>query len=253
MFCGNCGKAIADDAKFCDGCGAAVAVQGEGAPVVATPNPIFENFVKRINGFFSLNSVKTVGDAAKSSGLEWLLFAGIAVLAYAIALGANIGQAIRSLIGAMGGYIYNFGSGLLYGLLLGAGTYFLMSVLIFLTIKVIYKKQVSITNVFNMVAVASMPLACVYIANIIFGFIWTPLVIILSVTGMLATAILLYAGMQKLVKFESSPFLAYVCIWAIVVAVVCIILAVIVSLSVSSAIGGAASSLSGLSSLPSIY
>lgn len=254
MFCSNCGKAVVEGANFCDGCGAPIfANENTEVPVVRPqpakmPNPMFENFVKRIKGFFSLNAVKTVGEAAQSTGMEWLLLAGMAILAYTLAFAANIGQLVSSMFGSfLSDGMYNFGWGLVFGFLFGSITYFLMSALIFLIVKVIYKKQVSIIKVFNMVAVASMPLACVYTLNILCGFVWMPLVVIFSVSGLVATSILLYAGMQKLAKFETSPFLAYVCIWSIVVTVVCIVLAIVanyvVDSMVSSLVGNSYTSL----------
>lgn len=258
MFCSNCGKNLSEDAKFCDGCGAQIntvkvgAETGSQNTVVAAPNPIFKDFLNVIKGFFSKNTVKTVGDEAKSTGMEWIILAAISVLTLALALAVNAKQILDSLLGAasgfVGGYIYKFGPLFLCGLIIGVVTYFLMSGVIFASMKLIFKKNVNFVSVLNLVAAASLPLSCVYVINILLGFIWTGFIFVLFTVGTVSSAVLLYVGIQKLDKLESSPFWIYNAVWGIVVAVIVIIISVAVSMAVKSAIGSAMNSLGSLSS-----
>ena len=248
MFCTKCGKNIADNSKFCDGCGAPVTpAAAPAAPVNVVkkqPNQIFVNLLSTIKGFFSNNTVKTVGNAAKSNGLEWLIIFGVGLLVYPLALALNVMQAMDSVLGAFGQYLYSFGIWFLYGIVLSAGSYFLIATAVFLTVKFIFKKNTTYFAALNMVAVASIPLTCVYVLNIIFGFLWTPLVLIFSAIGLVATLILIYAGMQKLDKLESSPFWAYIIICAAVILVIGILAYVFVSSAFSSAASNAMGSIS---------
>ena len=249
MFCSKCGKNLADGVRFCDACGAPVGVDAAQpqAPVYYAPapkpqNPIVANFVKVFMGFFTKDPVGTAVNAGKSNTLEWLLVAAVSVVAYALALAANVGQLLSDILGAaseyMLPYLYNFGEWLLYGLLIGIGTYFLMSAAMYLTVKVAYKKTVSFNSACNLVAAASLPLACVWVANILLGFVWFPLVLILSVAALIAAVILLYMGLQTYAdEGQPAPCIAYVVAWAAVVAVVVILVAVIGQAAVEEAVG----------------
>lgn len=268
MFCSNCGKNLADDARFCDGCGAQLGAPAA-APAAVAPqkaqNPMFNNFLNNVKGVFSKNTVKTVGEAAKSTGMEWIIAMAISAVVYAFALAVNLKQIIMSVIkSVVGGYasmvssfINVFGTGFLYGLLISLGTFFVMSVLIFGTMKLVFKKDVKFTAVLNLVATASLPLTAVYALNMLLGLIWAPLVFVFSAAGLVATVVLLYVGMQKLEKLESSPFVAYTGIWAIIIALVVIIVCVAVKSAIGDALGGLASGLMGglgdLSSLMGLY
>ncbi len=276
MFCSNCGKNLPDDVKFCDGCGAQIgAAPASAAPAsaVPAPNPMIQNFLKVLKGIFSKNTVKTVGEAAQSHGSEWILLALISWLTYTFALCTNvyssIYQVFNSLIntamkatGEMGGMlgmgdyvktaiktavgqIYNFGSCFLYGLLISVGVYFLMSFAIFAMMKVVFKKNIGLINVFNLVSAASLPLGAIWLLNLVLGLLWMPLVSILSVVGFVAFAILLYVGIQKLAKLETSPFLAYVGTWGVVAAIVVIV----VCLVAGSTLGNAMNMLENLGNM----
>ena len=101
--------------------------------------------------------------------------------------------------------------------------------------KLILKKNVNIMNVFNVVAVSWIPVTCACIVNIVLAFIWTGFISVFNITGFVAMAILLYAGMQKLEKLTSSPFLCYVGIWATMMMLVKVIQLIVAEIMTSSA------------------
>lgn len=271
MYCSNCGKQLADDAKFCDACGAqidpAAPAAGAGAASAGAPvqppypavkeNVLVTNFVKAIKGFYSKHTVRTVGQAAKSTGMEWILLTLISCLVYALALALNVKQLFDGAFGALSGVIvsaiYNFGIWFLYGLIIAVVSYFASSLLLFGAVKLVFKKEVAVQNVFNLVAVATLPLTTAYILNIILGFVWVPLIFVFSAAAFVATAVLLYVGMQKLDKFETSPFIAYVVVWIIVSLIVCIVVDVCLNAAakslMSNLLGEAMGSLGSLSGL----
>lgn len=232
MFCNNCGKKLTDDASFCDACGTKVVVATDVSTESASntfqtsTNPILGDALTTLKGFFSKDTVKTVGKSAKSQGMEWLIIASISMIVYAFALAANVKQVINYLLGSMaslfGDEIYNFGSCFLYGLLISAGTYFLMSLAIYAAMRFLLKKDISVKNILNLVATASLPLTTAHLINIALGFVWMPFVVVFLTVSLIATAVLLYVGMQKATKLDKSPFVTYLGIWIAVVLVVII-------------------------------
>ena len=261
MFCKYCGKGLADDAKFCDGCGSrldGVRVESDPSAFGVDIRSILGNCLATLKGFFSKNTVKTVGESAKSTGWEWIVFALASALAYALALAVNIKQGINDLLGSFanitldtlsdsyGVEIYNFGNWFLYGLLISIGTYLLMSILLFLVTKYVFKKNVSIVCVLNLVATASLPLTVAYVLNMLLGLMWLPLVIVVSIAALVMTALLLYVGMQKLDKLDTSPLWAYTGIWAVIVAIILVIICSAVNAAVEDLVSTASSGLGSM-------
>ena len=232
MFCAKCGKTLPEGVKFCDGCGAptgaapaqvpvqptpAVNPYADVNPVNQAPNPMMPNFMGALQGFFK-NPTRTVVNATKSTSMEWLLFFGCTVFVYMFALALN----------GVGTGFLTFGQGILDGLMFGVASFFLMAIALFLGVKVAFNKDVNIQSVFNTVAVASIPLVCVYIVNIPFGFIWMPFIALFSAAGLLATAVLLYEGFKAFADDDKDSFLPYVLCWLAVMIVVGIVAFLIV-------------------------
>lgn len=237
MFCSKCGKNLEEGVKFCDECGTHLDIaqveteKANNQSNVITANPTFQEFTKSLKGFFSKDTVKTVGMAARSTGNEWSIFAFLSTIIYAFALSINIKQMMDSLLGTLssviGSEIYNFGTCFFYGILISVGTFLLMGFAIFGAMKLILKKSAGMKNIFNLVSVASLPMSLAHLLNMLVGFVYWPAILILSTVSILATAILLYVGIQKLDKLEKSPFLAYISIWTVVVSLVIIIVSVV--------------------------
>jgi len=219
MFCKFCGKNLPEGAKFCTGCGAnleggapasaapANSASASAAAVVSsiTSSPIVTNFLNTLKGFFSPKMVETVGKSAQSKGLEWCLTALISILTYAFAFALNM----KAIFGEDGPEEYEFGSMLLFGFLFSVLTFFLFSFALFGALRLVSKKNVGLFNVFNLVATASLLLACVWILNIVLAFLWAPFILITSLAAFFITVLLIYIGMQKIDRFEASPFFAY--------------------------------------------
>ena len=227
MFCKNCGKNLPDNARFCDGCGAQLgdAPAAQSAPYraaapVAQANPIVDNFLKVLKGFFSKNSLETIEASAKSTTLEWILVGLLSIVVYAFALAANVGQTLSQIAdGADISSVYNFGIWLLFGLLFGAVSFCTAAFGSFLAAKIATNSFVNVHSAFNVVAAGTLPLSCVYLANILLGFIWSPIAMVLAICGIIACAIYMYSGFQKLAPFAKTPYIVYSIVWAIVVIV----------------------------------
>lgn len=292
MFCQKCGKNLADDAKFCDGCGATVEaaqpvqpaqpvqqvvqqpvqqvqyVQVVQAP--AAPNPMVTNFVSAIKTFWK-NPVATVGNAAKSTTHEWVLIAAIGIVVYALAAAVvgleMLGQMIGSVAGAMGGMvggmigtIYPFFAIFGVGLLVAAVAFFGVSFGVWLLVSPIFKKQASFVQVMNMVAVASLPLVAIHVVNMLVGLVFSVATFVLFTAALMMSVILLYNGLQKFDKLDKSPFYGFAIVMAAVVLVTCLVGMLYVSAftsgvmgSVGNAIGGLGNSLGGLGDLGDLF
>ncbi len=246
MFCGNCGNLLPEGAKFCGKCGAAVpgsaeidnpaaGEPNEPAQPIAAPQPppgkhagtVFANAWKTVKNFFSKSTVKTVGEAAKSDGGEWSVLGGTSVLAFGFATAVTakktLGLSGAGEIFGIRFFRYNFGLSLLFGILIAAAAFFAMSFCIFGAMKLILKADAGLKKIFNLVAAATLPITPVCILNMILGSLWEPFIALFSITGLAATAVLLYAGMQKLAVLDISPFPAYIAVWAVTATVVMLV------------------------------
>ena len=221
MFCSKCGKNIADDAAFCDGCGTAV----NGTSTNKASSLVLKNLIDTLKGFLSpKTAVKTVGDSAKSTGISWLIFGGAYMFAYTLYTilstlinysgstsftDMSIGQFADLLGMAQSGPSFPFFELLLEGIVLSGVFFFGFALGSWLLVAVIYKKQVKITQALNMVSVALVPLTIIYIVNILIYLIWSPMVSVTFTAAEVMAYILIYAGIQKFEKLESSPFYPY--------------------------------------------
>lgn len=220
MFCPNCGKNLPDNAAFCDGCGSPVAaapapVQPQApvqvpvqtpAPAPKQPNPMVDNAIAGIKGFFSKNPADAVENAGKSAGLEWVILFGITAF-------------LNMLYGALAPCQYggNFDAlGLISGLLSSGIWFFGISVGIMLLFKLLYKQDVALPNIFNMTAVAMLPLGCAYLLNILFGFVWSGFTNTFASVALIAVALLLYLGIQKLGNTNSALLMGLLVVFAAV-------------------------------------
>ena len=227
----------------------------------AMNSPIVKNYIARIKGVFSKNTVKAVGEAAKSNEIEWVLLLVTNVIIFALSMAITVKHGWSVLLKPINDVMSMFMSGfsfdkilgffplLLSGLFLGAITYFLMSGAIFVSMKFIMKKNVNIMGVFNLVATAALPLSAAYILSTLFSFIWMPSAIIFTVTAFAITTVLLYAGIQKLDKLDKSPIYVYAGVWFVVVVVLMIVVSIIMKLVFNSMASNITDSLGGMSSL----
>lgn len=185
-----------------------------------------------IKGFFSANITKTIETAAKSKGLEWLVFAIASVFVFAVSMTLNVK------------YVFEYASiGTLFSLwfaniFIGTLAFGGLAALVFATMRVIFKKNVSFFAALNMVGYATFPITLVLSANVIMGLIYVPLAVILYLVALIASFCLVYIGMQKLDKLEVTPFVAFVVIVAIVVSTVALIGGAIYGEIIGNVFGG---------------
>ncbi len=235
MFCSKCGKSIPENAMFCDGCGAQIGAASESqapsyrsAVAAVQSNPIVDNFLKVLKSFFSKNSLKAVEDSAKSTTLEWILVGLLSVIVYAFALAANVGQTLTQLAEGETPSVYNFGVWLLFGILFGVVAFFAAGFGVFLGAKITSGSFINVNSAFNVVAAGTLPLACVYCANILLGFIWWPIAATLAVCGIIACAVYMYSGFQKLAHFTNTPYITYSIVWSVIVTVSVLVSALVI-------------------------
>lgn len=246
MFCPNCGKNLPDNAMFCDGCGTRMAAAPAPAPVQppvqapvqpqapvygqppmqapmyaqapapayapSQPNPMLDNAIGGLKGFFSKNPADAVEKAGKSKSLEWLILFGIVAL-------------LNMLYNALAPLHYSgdFDAlGLVSGLLETGVWFFGTAMALFLLCKLCFNKDVAIPNIFNMTAVALLPLGCSALLSTILGFVWTSLESVVYSAALIGFALLVYFGIQKLADVQLN-------VWHVIVlfAVVLLVVAAI--------------------------
>ena len=187
-------------------------------PPAPAPNPMFANFVSVLKGLFSKNAVKTVGQAAQSRTMEWILCLGAFLLAMMFSLPVFIKNSMASLLDlvGVGGYAdyileeIDFGPLFLFSFLLALVCIFASAGLITLLVNTVQKKHISFVSVLNMTGAASMPLTAALLANLLVSLISPALAVVLFFVAVVMNAVLTYAGMQKLDRFENSVFYTYV-------------------------------------------
>ena len=211
-FCRFCGKPVEPGAAFCPACGGKL--DGSAAPAANSNNtasvpPIFTETLGSIQTFFTKGPEKAVEDAANTKGLSWIIFSCAAIIFYMFA------YAIGS---------FRFGRNLLYGFFRGGIFFFGVGALLFLALKVILKKDIHIFNVFNVVGVASIPIICVSLVNMVFTLIpYIALDSMLFAAANILSLLLLYAGIKSMAESDKSVLLTVAACVAIVAAVIILI------------------------------
>ena len=272
MFCEKCGKEISEGAGFCGSCGAPVgekstaSVSQENAaapsPVIAAapriPNPVVVKIASYLKGFFSSKVTQTVGIAAKSTGIEWLIFAAANIILFAISATLNVKYIFMQnvIFSYISDEMISMGLVFLANFLIAAISYFALAGALFGAAYIIFKKSVSFTCVLNMLGYSCMPIVIAVTANIVLGLIYIPLAALLYIVAVIMTFCLLYVGIQKLDTISKTPY--FVFSGAVAVTVIIVMLSVyllygmVVKNAVSNGISGLSDSLSGLGSL-SLY
>ena len=187
-------------------------------------NPYVAEVIKAVGGSLR-NPVKQTADSAKRKDILWLILAVLEGLLYAIAttvfvrricyvlfsqVGSAFGQKLK--YSEMADFFKEMGLSvpkqLGMGLLSFLITAVIAVVLMMITVSVC-KRKADISQCGNMLAAAFLPAGLLMAVSVIVSFIYAPAVILLFAGGYIAFIILGYLGMQKLDKFEVSPFWFY--------------------------------------------
>lgn len=218
MFCKNCGKELTDDAKFCNACG--TSVEGVAQPAAAstpapqgttvTIPPIFANFLPELKELFSKNPTKIASVAAKSTGFEWAIWALVSLFSFAFSAALVPLQIIKDLAGSLGNSVmgdleYPFGGLFGISLLIGFITYGIFAAGFWGLNCLVHKKLIHPCKTLNVLSCAIIPLIAVQLLNMALGFMWLPLTVYGILFAMILLVILLYVGIQRIEKIETSP------------------------------------------------
>jgi hypothetical protein len=226
MYCKNCGTEIQEGAKFCVACGASQGVEEAATPSVQVNlvSNLIGNGQNIVKKFFSKSPLDAVAEAANSKSPIWIVLVIANVVLFGVASFINIPQTlnyfVKSVIkmatsgfGVLGNLIPTssipnipampslFWPFALLALITIAAEF----VGIYIVLAVSKKKAGSVANVLNVVAVASLPITVGVIINLIFGLIFPPATICITVTAILISMVLLYEGLHNLATFEASP------------------------------------------------
>lgn len=250
MICEKCGKELSGgEVCTCSAESAAAEAPAEevkqtslptGGEVMANAKSAAASIAKNpiINDIFSTikrgltSPVKETAANAKRGDILWVFLAIAELLITAAALTVSLRHlvyvGVKSILKeTMGLYAssmdVSFGS-FADGLSeMGAGAFkvfgifLLITVIVFvaaavlmLVVTVICKKKAGFSRVCNMLATAYIPSAALMLGALVFGWIYAPISVVLMAASLASFVILAYLGMQKLDKFDSSPFWAYI-------------------------------------------
>lgn len=210
MFCSKCGKELPEGAAFCASCGNPTGATAQ-KPKQTNDSlqgmpPILGNLLKRVVGFFTgARQEAVVADAVKDTTWSGAILAGVGVLVFIFTQLLNVIHFLRAYLqmsGADYGEAQKYASRLaeiwpafwmsllfavLYAGALVGGTFLMIKML---------KGNLSILNVVNVAAYASLPVIAVCIANLVLGFIWGLLPMILFAAAMIASLYLIYRAVS---------------------------------------------------------
>ena len=232
MFCSKCGAQLKDDAVFCTACGNPVTKRPEQNQVVSNGGmpSIISNLLNRLVSFFTKNDqVAVVADSVNDNTFSGLILAGFGIIMYALAAMVNVNQGASSIFGTSAGV--SSGLTLLWGFLTALLVYAAAAGMIFVVLKFICKKDITIQGSSNLVAYASIPMICVFIINMLLGLIWFPLPYIFLAFAFMLTTVLVYSGISKVIGSVKTAFIPFVIV-AAVVAIVAMLFICLVGKSV---------------------
>ncbi len=264
MFCKNCGKELTNDAKFCNACGTpaeAVAPSGEGSGVYVPPAaqpqantitipPIFANFLPELKALFSKNPTKIASVAAKSTGFEWAIWAFVSLFSFAFSAAVFPLQLIKDMAGSMGGSVmeyleYPFGGIFGISLLIGLIAYVVFGAGFWGLNCLVHKKLIHPCKTLNLFSCALIPLIAAQLLNMLLGLMWIPLTVYTILFAVIFLVVLLYVGIQRVEKMETSPAWLFTAVVALLMGLVLLIGGSIYGAVIKAAIETAAGSIMG--------
>ena len=225
-------------------------MQAPAAP--SQTNIIFSAVGEYIKGFFSGRVTQTVASAAKSKGLQWLVFALANIIIFMISATLNVKYALWSntIVDVVASRLISIWAVLFANLFIGAAVYFALGGLIFGAMRLVFKKPVPYSSVMNMVGYATLPLTMAFIANIILGLIYIPLSLIVYTVAVIMSFCMLYIGIQKFDSLQKTPYFIFMAIVAITVALALLLTFILYGAIIRSGVAyGAGSLIDGLSDL----
>lgn len=217
--------------------------------VAATKN-FFGDFWNFIKVCFTQSFPHGVKKAATEKTPYWLvimaanaIFMGLSILIMVNKIFSPINAIMRtygtsdSLIPGGYSFLIGFLASLLFFWIVVGGTIGLLA---------ICKKTFNFQSVCNVIAVAWLPLTLICIVNMLIGFIYAPLAVLLASVAQIMFYILLYMGIQSLAKFQKSPFLWFSIMMLAVLIVYTLILGIILNSMTSSLMESAAGGLGNM-------
>lgn len=256
MFCNKCGKQLPDNATFCSGCGNQVgaAPAAPAAPKAAAPAnlpPILSRLFSQVANFFTKKDpVGVVANSAKDTSFSGAILLGLGFIVTALACMINFNQMLNYLLSSMLGGMkipglskyypsgVTFGMSLLASVVIGAASV----AMVFLALKKINKKDVTLSGAINLVAYSSIPLVCVFIVNMLVGLIWMPLTFVLTALAAVMSLLTLYSAFRKAGEFEKAPYFSFL----IVAGVITLVTIIFTYLWINAGIKGVGDNLSSL-------
>lgn len=174
----------------------------------------------------SKNTVKEVSSSAKQNSILWVFVLLFECIINALALTVVVRRGLYTISNNL--YKSFISSGISYGdfskflkelglgffnlffrtFLIGIICFFVTVILIYILLR-ICKKTFAFNNIGNMISTAAIPLTFFSIINILLCFILPQATLLIYFVAILSVSLLMYFGIQKIDKFNESPFWIY--------------------------------------------
>ncbi len=194
---------------------------GKAVADAVASNPFVTETLACIKRFFVNAPSVEVANAAKRNDILWVIFLVFETLISGFLIPAIIIRSIYTLVSdgseSMSSSMFNealeyigisYGSFIIPSLFIPIVSFVTMTV-IFIIIFAIYRKKIVFGNIANDVSISLFPISLFTVLGVIFSFFAPAFNLLIIVFGITCTAVLAYVALQRLVKFEKSPFWAY--------------------------------------------
>ena len=200
----------------------------QSAPAYVHQQTIMNESMIAIKQTFSKNPEAAIETAINARNKVWLVLGGVYVLLSAVFARMLVSNVISGALGAaealMPAMVRRFIDDLLsgmfmYGLLFAAASLFVFGACMLMLFS-IFKINIPFSKVMDVTAASSLIASAILAAAIIISFISTSGAFVLGIlVAPVAPIIMLYRGIQKTAKFESSPFWVYMGLTMVSIAV----------------------------------
>lgn len=215
-YCSNCGARINDDG-VCPNCGSL-----SESKLRQTQKKVTEVIVC-LKSFFSSRPLIAVENAARTkSAFVWVVFGAIYLIAtvtaslklfttidiniFALISDEKMVNTISAANGEISGEMLSaYVTLFIYAILMAALSVLVLACITML-IFLMAEEKPSFSQSLNITTVAAFPFALGMIAAFICSFLSIPLAILMLTSGLMASAVSYYFGMQKASSFKNSPF-----------------------------------------------
>ena len=211
MYCKHCGRQIGDTAAFCAFCGnptGEAAGSGGAASAAAPYAEQTKNFLAEL-GDQALSFLRTAvkpalpAPAQERRGFQWIAVCLLNMLLFSLSFAVNLQQMLPEKKWYMDDIPFGktFASNLLVSFLF----YLFSASLTYLDVRFLRKRAARVNTVLNAFFIVSVPMAAVYLLNMLLGFLHFSVVLFLFLIGFITVLIARADAVRRLLELANVP------------------------------------------------